>query len=336
MSTLSATSHSLRLLVCLNCGAPFETAPSGGHHSCTYCRATHELRPRDERPETFAGSGTLAQKPAATEAERFALLREQMGSTHPYDFPPTHLLGLARQATNVARLAEVDSLFRAAEAKVLQGGGFDAEVALFWTAGILRTMYMTKKEFRHARAVDETTLETLTDPVLRSVQRTALANRACDAGNLADAEAWLAPVPRESDVLAVHTHVRLTEARIALMRGDHTRVLERLGREAEQVPLRTDRDAMACLYRAAAYEKLGQLEDAARALDAATRHPGGKLYALGKITDLRDVWPEMALCEQTYPAFKRRAQLRKLGCFAIVLVPVFLVAAGIVGALLAP
>ncbi|MBK7775071.1 MAG: hypothetical protein IPI43_13220 [Sandaracinaceae bacterium] len=54
MSTVSATSHSLRLLVCLNCGAPFETAPSGGHHTCTYCRATHELKPRDERPETCA------------------------------------------------------------------------------------------------------------------------------------------------------------------------------------------------------------------------------------------------------------------------------------------
>ena len=30
----------------------------------------------------------------------------------------------------------------------------------------------------------------------------------------------------------------------------------RLGREADDVPIRTDRDAMACLYRAAAYEKL--------------------------------------------------------------------------------
>jgi hypothetical protein len=205
MSTVSATSHSLRLLVCLNCGAPFEMAPTGGHHTCTYCRATHELSPRDERPETFAGSGVLPAKPAATEAERFALLREQMSDMHPYNFPPTHLLGLAKQATNVARLAEVDSLFRAAEAKVLGGGGFDAEIELFWTTGILRTMYMTKTEFRHARAVDESALETLTDPVLRTVQRTALANRACDAGNLADAEAWLAPVPRESEVLVVHT-----------------------------------------------------------------------------------------------------------------------------------
>ncbi|MBK7775070.1 MAG: hypothetical protein IPI43_13215 [Sandaracinaceae bacterium] len=169
-----------------------------------------------------------------------------MSDMHPYNFPPTHLLGLAKQATNVARLGEVDSLFRAAEAKVLGGGGFDAEIELFWTAGILRTMYMTKKEFRHARAVDETALETLTDPVLRTVQRTALANRACDAGNLADAEAWLAPVPRESEVLVVHTSVRLTEARIALMRGDYARCSSGLGREAEQVPIRTDRDATAC------------------------------------------------------------------------------------------
>ncbi len=336
MSTVSVTSHSLRLLVCLNCGAPFETAPSGGHHSCTYCRATHEVRPRDERPETFAGTGALEAKPSGTEAERFAVLRGQMNDTHPYNFPPGHLLGLARQATNVARLAEVDGLFRAAEAKVLQGGGFDAEVELFWTASVLRTMYVVKKELRHARAVDESTLEALTDPVLRTVQRTSLANRACDAGNLDDAEAWLAPVPRESEVLTVHTHVRLSEARIALMRGDYPLALARLGREAEQVPIRTDRDAMACLYRAAAYEKLGQLDQAAKALDESLRDPGGKLYALGKMTDLRNAWPEMTLCEQTYPAFKRRAQVRRLGCLALALLPVVAIAAAVAGALLAP
>jgi len=184
--------------------------------------------------------------------------------------------------------------------------------------------------------VDESALETLTDPVLRTVQRTALANRACDAGNLADAEAWLAPVPRESEVLTVHTHVRLTEARIALMRGDYQRVLARLGREVEQVPIRTDRDAMACLYRAAAYEKLGQLTDAARALDASIRDPGGKLYALGKITDLRTAWPDMQLCEQTYPGFRRRAQRSRLGCYALVVLPVALVVAVVASLLFSP
>ncbi len=332
----AATSHALRLLVCLHCGAPFETAPAGGHHTCAYCGATHALEPRDERPETFAGSGVLATPRAATEAERFATLRGQMNDPNPYNFPPTALLELSRKATDVSRIAEVERMFRVAESKVLGGGGFEAEAELFWTSAILRTMYLTKREHRHARAVDETALETLTDPVMRTVQRTALANRACDAWDLEDAEVWLAPCPRESDVLAVHTHVRLTEARIALMRGDYARVLERIGRDTETVPIRIDRDAMACLYRAAAYEKLGQLDEAGRALDASMRHVGGKLFALGKITELKDVWPRMPLCEKTYPGFRARAQVRRAGCLALLVLPVLAVVAAVVGAVLSP
>lgn len=311
MSTPTATSHTLRLLVCLRCGAPFEVAPTGGHYTCAFCQSTHELRPREESPASFVGTGALPPQAPKTEAERFAALRAQMTALHPYDYPPAPVRRLARSATDLSRLPEAEALFRQAESKVLAGGGFDAEVELFWITGVLRTLYLTKHEYVHARAVDETALETLTDPVMRTVQRTALANRACDAMDLEDAETWLAPCPRESEVLAVHTHVRLTEARIALLRGAYDVALERLGRAADDVPLRIDRDAMACLYRAAVYEKMGQLDAAAKALDESTRHLGGKIYALAKITDLKDAWPRFPLCEQTYPAFRTRFLMKR-------------------------
>ena len=330
MSTPSATSHSLRLLVCLHCGAPFESAPEGGHYTCTYCRATHDVLPRDERPETFAGSGVLDTKPAATEAERFAALREQLLSTHVYDFPPQALRSLARNSTDLSRLAEADAAFRDAETRVLAGAGFEAEVDLFWSASILRTMYLRQKDNRRARAVDETALDSLKDPVLRTVQRVSLANRACDVGDLESADAWLAPCPRDSDVLAVHTSVRVTEARIAYLRGDYTQTLERLGAEADAVPIRLDRDAMACLYRAAAYEKLGQRDKAAEALRASRRSVGGKLFALGKVTDWRETFPHEGLCDQTYPAFRRRVLLGRVGCLAILALSVAAAAVSIV------
>lgn len=307
MSSASYTSHDLRLLICLRCGAPFETAPSGGHHTCAYCGSTHALAPRDERPATFA----RPDEALGSEAERFAALRAQMFGMHAYDFPPAPLRSLARDATNVARIPEVERLFREAEARVLAGSGPDDEIALSWITGVLRTMYIVKGEHRLARAVDETALETLTDPVLRTVQRASLANRACDAWDLDAAEAWIAPCPRESDVLTVHTHVRLAEARIALMRGRYDVVLERLGAKAEDVPLRIDRDAMACLYRADAYERMGDLARAAEALDASARNLGGKIYALVKITDLKDAWPGFPLCAQTYPGFRTRFLRRR-------------------------
>lgn len=146
------------------------------------------------------------------EAERFVALREQLLSTHPYDFPPAGLRNLARNSTDLSRLTEADALFRDAETRVLAGGGFEAEVDLFWSASILRTMYLRQKDYRRARAVDETALDTLTDPVLRTVQRVSLANRACDVGDLESADAWLAPCPRESNVLAVHTSARAAAA----------------------------------------------------------------------------------------------------------------------------
>ncbi|MCA9579212.1 MAG: hypothetical protein KC668_27475 [Myxococcales bacterium] len=334
MTIPNATSHSLRLLVCLHCGAPFESAPEGGHYTCTYCRATHDVKPRDERPETFAGSGVLPAKPQATEAERFAALREQMVSTHVYNFPPASLRDLARHSTDVSRLAEAEGLYRTAEKRVIDGGGFEAEAELFWIAGILRTMYLRQKEARRARAVDEMTLETLRDPVLRTVQRASLANRACEAGDLESADAWLAPCPRDSDVLAVHTSVRVTEARIAFRRGDYATTLACLGAEADAVPLRIDRDAMACLYRAAAYERLGKLDEAARALSASRRTLGGKLFAVRKITDWRETFPDEGLCDQTFPAFKRNAVLARVGCIGIVLLSLGAAVVGVATSLL--
>ncbi len=158
----------------------------------------------------------------------------------------------------------------------------------------------------------------------------ALAGRACDAGDVAAAEAWLAPVDPRPTVLGVHTDLALARAKIALLKRDWSGVLAPLGRAADQIPIATADDTLACMMRATAYEGLGDLPAARAALWAVGRNLGGKLFGPGKVRWFRGVYPGLRLCTQTYATFRVRVALIR----ATLALAALALAAAIVGAAL--
>jgi hypothetical protein len=321
----NTTSHELRFLVCPSCGAPVQALPQGGHVQCRYCQVVLEVRPRIEVVEDRRPPPEPSRPD--TEEQRLALLRDQISSTDPYALPPSGLRALMYRTSDPAALSEIQQRWRAARAAVSRGEA-GAEAELYWASVMLRTQHA--HDLLTARAVTETALEAIHDPVFRTLLRISLAARACDAGDVRAAEAWLAPVDPRPTVLGVHTDLALARAKIALLRQDWSGVFAHLGPAADQIPIALADDALACMMRATAYEGLGDLPAARAALWAVGRNLGGKLFGPGKVLWFCGVYPNLRLCTQTYAAFRFRVTLIRATLALIALA----FAAALVGAVL--
>jgi hypothetical protein len=200
--------------------------------------------------------------------------------------------------------------------ELANGKSVDAD--LYWLTGVLRTQFILQGDSVRARAVDETAAELTRDPTFRTLLHISLSRRACDSGDLEAAEAWLAPIDPKPTLLAIHTALALARAAIALARGDGGLVLTYLGRSAGEIPIGTMDDVQACMFRATAYEKLGDLSAAERALWEVGRTLGGKLFGPQKVKlHLRDQRGG-DLCQQTVAPFFRKVALHRALTLAFV------------------
>lgn len=320
------TRYDLRLLLCPSCGAPIETVPQGGHLQCRYCQAVMELAPRKDRPEDFRTLATVA--PAGSDQERFARLRAQLGATDAYSFPPAGLRTLALRATNPSLRPEIERLWREALASALHQPADDTDARLYWCAVLFRSALIQARDYVRARAVVETTSDAIRDPVFLTLLRISLAARACDTGDVQSAEAWLGAVDPKSWLLGIHTDLALVRSRIALLSRDYVTVFTHLGREPDEIPVATADDVLACMLRATAYEGLGDLASARRALWAVGRSFAGKVFGPKKVGLFRQAYPNLPLCTQSYPLFRSAVRVRRvlLGGAVVVVVAVPLVA----------
>src|SRR5579862_8808131 len=117
--TASTTSHELRFLMCSSCGAPLQALPQGGHVQCRYCQVVLEVPPR----RAIAPDPRPAPEPSQvdTEEQRFARLREQLGSTGPYDMPPSGLRMLMLRTRDPAALPDIQRRWTDARAAMSHG-----------------------------------------------------------------------------------------------------------------------------------------------------------------------------------------------------------------------
>lgn len=316
-----ATSYDLRLLLCHHCGAPIQTVPEGGLVACSYCASVHQLAPRKEKAEDFEAEAHTESPASASdddaefaERNRLEKLRAQLSSSAPQDFPPTEILRFVRRSTDPSALPECQKRWQQAVSDLANGKSVDAE--LYWLTGVLRTQFMLQGDSVRARAVDETAAELTRDPIFRTRLHTSLAQRACDSGDLEAAEAWLAPIDPKPTSLAVHTDLALARATIALIRGDWGLVLTYLGHSADEIPIAIMDDVQACMFRATAYERLGELGAAERALWEVVRNLSGKLFGPRKVRFHLRTQREGGLSQRTVALFFRNVALHRAQALA--------------------
>lgn len=310
----NVTRYDLRLLLCINCGAPVEAMPQGGRFPCSYCGAFLELAPRVEDLAAFRSPETTA--PAAP-IDRRARLLAQQGSRSRHAFPPPGLRGAMLNSHRTSDLEAARARWIEAVREMDARPSEEAETRLFWLTMMLRTKHILAGDFSRARAGDETAAERMRDPIFRSLLRISLAARSLDGGDLASAEAWLAPLEPESEVLAVHSAYTLARARIALVRGQWERVLTLLGRRAAEVPIELGSDATACMMRATALEGLGDLAAAQAALGEVRRGLAGRLFGYRNVQIRLHAYPGLVLCRQSHTAFVRRVWLGRIATFVV-------------------
>lgn len=215
--------HELRVLACLECGAPLRARISGGLVGCTYCGATHELAPRVERAIT--SDRTLG------ESERVARLREQAGSAEPE--PPSIAELLTSGHLPAERADDARASWRAARRALVAHGEFGESERLFHLTRVL----LPHCDDATRRAVLETALDLLTDDRHRHVLRCELAMGAARIGELEAADAWLEHVDRRPVDLLMDSAVRAALATVATVRDRPAEVLAVLGRISSDLPV---------------------------------------------------------------------------------------------------
>jgi len=134
------------------------------------------------------------------------------------------------------------------------------EHRIVYCSAVASNQYRKKHDHVRARAVLESALETVREPVYRAIVLGRLARLAAFEGAPDLTERWLAALP-EARVAELDTDVRVARAAMARAKGDPKAVLDVLG--PEQGFVGASRNVAMALC-ADAYERLGDMREARR------------------------------------------------------------------------
>lgn len=287
---MPAAVPSARWVLCDQCGTPLEADPTAAQVVCT-CGFEVSLPPRDDAP--------LGARSDLPEAERLRRLRTQDG--RPLLAPPGLERLLLGGELPPHKEREAMELYLADRRALRESTDPAAQERLVFLTMVLANAL---DDPVRTRALYETTLDAA--PLQRHQQtlRGFLARQAARSGNLAQAEAWLAPCDPRSDDLDMDTDWRFSRATLALVRHDWDGVLEVLGRTPDEVPIADANDAVVTVYRAHAHERLGDVETAAQQL--ADAMAAGDRRAIDAVVAHRPDWMlcavSIALARERYRA----------------------------------
>ncbi|HEY1535244.1 MAG TPA: hypothetical protein VGF76_14555, partial [Polyangiaceae bacterium] len=283
-------SHQRRVLLCEQCGAPFEALPAGGSVQCRYCNTFSAIGQRDERP-VFAA--LPAQAPLA-EPERLARLRAQDGRPM---LPPGSLLPLMPNGQLEAwKIGEAVTVWQNTRRELRTSSDFEAAERLLFLTIVLSQYFFEQGDRERQRALFESALEVFSLPRHRQMMLCYLSRCACRAGDLDAAQRWLTQCDPRSDDLAMDSSYRFSWAFIDTARGNFQGVLGALGQRFDEIPIQDALDGSACALRANALEKLGNLSGATQELRTGFAR-GPMLRAT--IEKFLEVHPGFALCPQS-------------------------------------
>ncbi len=295
--TKTLFSHSFRMLICGNCGAPLEVPTEGGHVTCSYCRVASQYSGRDERADLEA----VRAKQPLNEAARYQRLREQDGK--PLMPPPALVRYMVNGALAPQLAPQAMAEWQQTRIEVQRGAPFGTHERLHFLTLFLYGHMSRQNEEQRCRAMLETALEVLTSARHKQELRGMLARRAARSGDFHAADEWLAPCDPYSDDLHMDTAYRFSKAYVCTARRDYQSVLQLLGPRIDDVPIADGSDLVCGVLRANAHEQTGQLATAVQQLLTFAQANG----SLARHEGIVQANAHMMLCSQSMA--QARAQL---------------------------
>ena len=275
-----------RWLPCDACGLAIQTPIQGGTTQCSRCQAPFAAY---ARPDTV-----IPRSPPTDEGARRARLRAQDGK--PMLPPPGFEQLISGSAIPPHKMQEARMVWSATR-RQLQGqpGDLAAADRLVWLTTVLRNTLGAQDEAA-IRALLEGAMEVLIIPRHRQMIRCHLARGAVKEGDLQSAEAWLEGCDPGNEDLPADSSYRITRAFIDLAKDQPQSVLEVLGGNEQEVPIDDSLDPLATVFRAGAWEKLGQI-DTARAVLTAFMARGGHAGSVEAV--VKAMPPSWQICAQS-------------------------------------
>jgi hypothetical protein len=255
----SAYDIRLRLHRCEGCGAPIEIPLDGGLATCGYCGAQHVAERRAPRASN-------ASSPPGNDGAWVA------GADDPRSpFPPGFMAEFRREAGKHKTFEQTAAWFAEKRAALKPGD----RISEAWAVGAalrLNAWYAARRDHRGSRALMESLLDVLRGPEIRDLMRLSIARDAARAGEIENAEAWIAQCDSGSDVLDLDSERRITRAVIAEKKKDYPEMLRVLGARGGEITFSSWLVPLATVLRAHALEHLGRGYQAYREILACMAH----------------------------------------------------------------
>jgi DNA-directed RNA polymerase subunit RPC12/RpoP len=263
----SAYDVRIRLHRCEGCGAPLEIPLEGGLATCSYCGARHVAERRVPKASN-------ASRPPVEDGAWAA------GADDPRSpFPPGFMVAFRREARKHQTFEQAAAWFAEKRAAMKPGD----RISEAWAVGAalrLNAWYAARRDHRGSRALMESLLDDLRGPEIRDLVRLSIARDAARAGEIENAEAWLALCDSGSDVLDLDSERRITLAVIAEKKKDFPGMLRVLGARGGEVTFCSWLVPLATVLRAHALEHLGRGDQAYREIMACMVHEPETLQIL--------------------------------------------------------
>lgn len=269
-----------RFYVCPRCSTPQRGPAPGGPATCPQCRSAFTLA---DRSAMLAAPLTVGMPP--DDPGRIAQLRVQDG--RPRLASPSLEAVLGGQAVLPGREQEAIAIWQSLRARASQG-----DVAASEDMGTLVLLLLQlpgmQQQPQMVQALRESTLDAAVLPRHRQEQLGALVRGAVARGDRAAAQrrlSWMTPAAPE---LEADSEFRVSSAVVATMDRDPQRVLALLGPRKDAIPIVDSMDAMASVFRANAFETMGDIASAQAVL--------AELPAPEILAKVRQVFSGLSLC----------------------------------------
>jgi len=249
----------IRLHLCLHCGAPLEVPVLGGAVTCGYCDASMTVTPRAIAARVLAHPAS-ADDPG--ERPRIANLWQQWRAyddsknRYSLDYAPDGIeidgFDVSKKTGSflekeLRRLAQLPQKHHTA----------DHDRRLFWVTQRLANFWSMTGEPVRKHATLETASERLKDPGFRQIAYQDLARSALSSRNEQAGHSWLAQCDLTPRELAIDTGLRLTLGRLHHLRRDWPTVLDVIGHNAYQIPIKPSAMPTVSLMRAGTLDAFG-------------------------------------------------------------------------------
>ena len=259
----------IRVLCCLQCGAPVDVPLEGGEVVCDYCRSPMTVERRKPAVDAAAATGD--------EEERLESLRRQQHTppselTYSLRRVPPGLEEFSRlRSFDEGSVERLEEAWRDALARLSADDGSATEHEIWWLGSLLSQHLGATDHPRRRRAVLETCAERLSDPGYQHMVYAELARAAVHLGDATSGEGWLGRCTPDPADLSLDSAWRLGRASVARARGRLAEVLNLVGPHPGATPVAPHDALLFAAYRIDALEGLGRLAQAWTVFMGATR-----------------------------------------------------------------